>query len=349
MKNLKKILAVLGVVTLMASYLSPFTAYAANTNSRRNNEEACKNHVWRRTLVTNPELYIKENLKCYKWSLDELNNEIWNDGYVCKADETQEWLCTITEITWDDNTWDDNTWDDNTWDDNTWDDQPTNNWETNKTWYSGWGFHGNTTSNNDDTEEISFGWEVDLEWEVDLKNIENSEWETNNSEVDVDNSKKNNSKSELDLAYDWAVENGIIDLNTNLGKPLTRWDLADLTLNYITKSTTLQRKLSENAVYGDDNSENYQSVYKYQVMGIHADGSALDNFMPSQIATKAESVTVFDRVIHGLENNIDGANFYEKHASVLQAQWIINETINGTDHETVGGVILMMYKYEHWK
>ena len=81
-------------------------------------------------------------------------------------------------------------------------------------------------------------------------------------------------------------------------------------------------------------------------MGIHADGSALDNFMPKQKATKAESVTVFDRILHGLQYNINGANFHEKHASVLKDEWIIDENINATDLETRGGVILMMYKYK---
>ena len=46
------------------------------------------------------------------------------------------------------------------------------------------------------------------------------------------------------------------------------------------------------------------------------------------------------------ETIINGANFHEKHASVLKDEWIIDEDINATDLETRGGVILMMYKYK---
>jgi len=117
-------------------------------------------------------------------------------------------------------------------------------------------------------------------------------------------------------------------------------------LTYITKLTSLQPKSSADVVYWDDNSQTFQSVYKYQVMGIHADGSALDNFGVNQMATKAESVTVFDRVLHGLQNNIDGANFYEKHASVLKSEGIVDNNVNLNDLETRGGVIMMMYRHE---
>ena len=352
MKNFKKVVAILGVFVLVASCFMPLTVDAGpagpanpgdapagpvNPNDPAGpvnpNDPAGPNEPWGprpscdghndRPLITNPEIFwANEPDKCYHWTLEELLSEY--SDFSCEEVQNaeapvagpraldrknKEYTCSRITDTWDDNTWDDDAWNDQS-----------NNWWTIGGGYSGWGSHRGSSS-SDSSEEIVLRWEVLLWWE-------------------------DTSASESDLAREWAIENGLIDSEADLVKTLTRWDLASLTLNYITKLTSLQQKSLEDVVYWDDNSQTLQSVYKYQVMGIHADGSALDNFGANQMTTKAESITVFDRVLHGLQNNIDGANFYEKHASVLKSEGIVDNNVNLTDLETKGGVIMMMYRHE---
>jgi hypothetical protein len=44
-------------------------------------------------------------------------------------------------------------------------------------------------------------------------------------------------------------------------------------------------------------------AYQYQIMGINADGSALESFNPNGLVSRAEFATVFSRVLFGSKYN----------------------------------------------
>jgi hypothetical protein len=46
-------------------------------------------------------------------------------------------------------------------------------------------------------------------------------------------------------------------------------------------------------------------AYQYQIMGINADGSALEYFIPNGLVSRAEFATVFSRVLYGNVNNTE--------------------------------------------
>jgi hypothetical protein len=113
----------------------------------------------------------------------------------------------------------------------------------------------------------------------------------------------------------------------------------------------MEKKLDENVSYPDVNSslwelENYiKSAYQYQIMWIHANGSKLTNFKPNKFVSRWEFATVFSRILHGFEYNINWANFYEKHLEILKSEWILKDT-NPARIEEKKWVILMMYRHQ---
>ena len=68
-------------------------------------------------------------------------------------------------------------------------------------------------------------------------------------------------------------------------------------------------------------------------------------FKPNKFVSRGEFTTVFSRILHGFEYNINWANFYEKHIEVLKSEWILKDT-NPARIEKKKWVILMMYRYQ---
>ncbi len=84
-------------------------------------------------------------------------------------------------------------------------------------------------------------------------------------------------------------------------------------------------------------------AYQYQIMGINADGSALENFNPNGLVTRAEYATVFSRVLYWSANNQKDGPYYEKHLAALKEAGILSND-NPTIEEVRGWVMLMMYR-----
>jgi putative hemolysin len=84
-------------------------------------------------------------------------------------------------------------------------------------------------------------------------------------------------------------------------------------------------------------------AYQYQIMGINADGSALENFNPNWLVTRAEFATVFSRVLYWDKYNQAEWNYYEKHLSALKGAGILSNDAP-TIQEVRGWVMLMMYR-----
>ena len=184
-------------------------------------------------------------------------------------------------------------------------------------------------------------------------NIKDNEDENNKNEGKSDSNSNWDYDQELLDAYNWAIKQWIInstfeDLFNEW--ELTRAEMAKIAVKYV-QMLWLEKKLDEDVSYPDVDSslwelENYiKLAYQYQVMWIHADGSKLTNFKPNKFVSRGEFATVFSRILHGFEYNINWANYYEKHLEVLKSEWILNDT-NPARVEEKKWVILMMYRYQ---
>ena len=204
-------------------------------------------------------------------------------------------------------------------------------------------------------------------WRISSNNVDNQSETTSDSDTkdnENENSKneeKSNSDSnsnwdndqELLDAYNWAVSQWLITSSFDdlLNEwELTRAELARIAVKYV-HTLWMEKKLDENVSYPDVNSslwelENYiKSAYQYQIMWIHANGSKLTNFKPNKFVSRWEFATVFSRILHGFEYNINWSNFYEKHLEVLKSEWILKDT-NPARIEEKKWVILMMYRQQ---
>ena len=202
-------------------------------------------------------------------------------------------------------------------------------------------------------------------WRVSPNNWDNEHGVSSESNIsdnennDSENEKKSDSNvngdddHELLDAYNWAVNQWLInssfeDLFNEWA--LTRAEMAKIAVKYV-QMLWMEKKLDEDVSYPDVNSslwelENYiKSAYQYQIMWIHADGSKLTNFKPNKFVSRWEFATVFSRILHGFEYNINWANYYEKHLEVLKSEWILKDT-NPARVEEKKWVILIMYRYQ---
>ena len=204
-------------------------------------------------------------------------------------------------------------------------------------------------------------------WRISSNNVDNQSETTSDSDTkDNENeNSKNEEKSNSDFnsnwdndqelldAYNWAVSQWLITSSFDdlLNEwELTRAELARIAVKYVL-TLWMEKKLDENVSYPDVNSslwelENYiKSAYQYQIMWIHANGSKLTNFKPNKFVSRWEFATVFSRILHGFEYNINWANFYEKHLEILKSEWILKDT-NPARIEEKKWVILMMYRHQ---
>ena len=160
-------------------------------------------------------------------------------------------------------------------------------------------------------------------------------------------------KDEQLQAYNRAYQQGITTLSgeARLKDEITRAELAKMMSVYVTKVLGKQLVLTGVAQYPDvdlkmgDLADYIQLAYELQIMGIHHDGTALARFEPNKLVTRAESATVFSRVLYGAKYNQDGENFFEKHLEALKAANILKDTIPSMK-EMRGWVMLMLMRAE---
>jgi len=191
-----------------------------------------------------------------------------------------------------------------------------------------------TNVSNDVLEE--FRWEVDEPEKAESCSIEGSTF-----------------SDEENQAYLWACEKWIVladnIMKANFNKPITRAELDKMMSIYAKYLLWRSYIVNENVSYPDVDSSLWdlasyiQEWYKLQIMGIHANGVALNNFLPNSLVTRWEFGTVFSRVLYGNKYNVDGANYYEKHLQVLKDAGILTNT-NHSLTELRGWVVLMLYR-----
>ena len=204
-------------------------------------------------------------------------------------------------------------------------------------------------------------------WRISLNNW-NKEHSVSSDDNDInDNEDKNDkNKEKSDSNFDWKYDQELLDaynraikqwlMNSSFDDLLNEWELtraelAKIAVKYV-QILWMEKKLNENVSYPDVDSslwelENYiKLAYQYQIMWIHADGSKLTYFKPNKFVSRWEFATVFSRILHGFEYNINWSNFYEKHLEILKSEWILKDT-NPTRIEEKKWVILMMYRYQN--
>ena len=223
------------------------------------------------------------------------------------------------------------------------DDDSNSNWNNGNSWYSWWwsssgGWSSSSNNTNIDDEELELGWQV------------SEPEDTDTSKCSIEGSTYSDEENQ---AYLWACEKWILPANnimkSNLSSPLTRAELDKMMSIYSKQLLWRSYVVNETVSYPDVDSKlgnlayYIQEWYKLQIMWIHANGVALNNFLPNLLVTRWEFGTVFSRVLYGNKYNIDGANYYEKHLQVLKDAGILTNT-NPTLTEARGWVVLMLYR-----
>lgn len=228
----------------------------------------------------------------------------------------------------------------------------TANWEQNG---SSWRWRV-SPSNWDNKNEIDSNTKVDYTKDEEDKNGKDEEDKNSKNEENTNHNSswkydQENNDQELLVAYNRAIKQWLINSSfENLLNEweLTRAELAKIAVKYV-QLLWMEKKLNEDVSYPDVDSslwelENYiKLAYQYQIMWIHADGSKITNFKPNKFVSRWEFATVFSRILHWFEYNINWSNFYEKHLETLKSEWILKDT-NPTRIERKKWVILMMYR-----
>lgn len=237
-------------------------------------------------------------------------------------------------------------------------DNPSSNWNNNwnswkwyswRGWSSNWWSNTNNTSDDSDNskntnksneESLTLSWEVADEI-MEVKKAESCsiEWSTFSEEENQ--------------AYLWACDKWIVIadniMKADMNKNLTRAELAKMMSIYSEELLWRTRIKNIWVTYPDVDSsledlEYYiKEWYRLQIMGIHADGSALSKFSPNSLVTRWEFGTVFSRVLHGSIHNIGNSHYYEKHLKVLKDEWILKNT-NHKLVEKRWWILLMLYR-----
>ena len=198
-------------------------------------------------------------------------------------------------------------------------------------------------------EEIVLGWEVTEE----STNTEEVKEENTKPAVVISDAAKATYNEEQLAAYQWAYENDITTINdadeARLWDPLTRAELAKMMSQYISSVLKKSPIKADKPEYKDvdeslgDLADFIVKAYQYQIMGIDADGNALEYFNPNGLVTRAEYATVFSRVLYWSVNNQKDGPYYEKHLAALKEAGILSND-DPTIQEVRGWVMLMMYR-----
>ncbi len=164
-----------------------------------------------------------------------------------------------------------------------------------------------------------------------------------------------NFSDEQNQAYTWACERDITTIRAvekaRLNDPLTRAELAKMMAMYATKVLGKQILTTGEVNYVDvdsslgDLADFIKLAYQLQIMGIDANGNALEKFNPHALVSRAEFGTVLSRVLFAGKYNQDGEKWYEKHLNALKEAKVLSNT-TPTLQELRGWVMLMMMRTE---
>jgi len=159
---------------------------------------------------------------------------------------------------------------------------------------------------------------------------------------------------EVFKAYNRAIGEGITtidDINkAKLNTKITRAELAKMMVVYMSWVLQKEPVVTDEVNYKDINSRKLwnltwyiQLAYQYQIMGINADWSPMDNFNPNEPVSRWEFATVLSRVLFGEIYNQDGINYYEQHIEALNKANILNDT-NPNLTEWRWWIMTMLYR-----
>lgn len=303
-----------------------------------NNSEFTEYEFWTKLASKNKWFYVNatngvELMNFYLKNKDEFTT---SNKFTAKFNKNSPDECEFPFYVEPSNDYDTSNW--NSW-----------KWYSWRGWSSNWWSNTNNTSDDSDNskntnksneESLTLSWEVADEI-MEVKKAESCsiEWSTFSEEENQ--------------AYLWACDKWIVIadniMKADMNKNLTRAELAKMMSIYSEELLWRTRIKNIWVTYPDVDSsledlEYYiKEWYRLQIMGIHADGSALSKFSPNSLVTRWEFGTVFSRVLHGSIHNIGNSHYYEKHLKVLKDEWILKNT-NHKLVEKRWWILLMLYR-----
>ena len=139
---------------------------------------------------------------------------------------------------------------------------------------------------------------------------------------------------ELQSAFDWAVNKGFIEdseiAKIRFQRPMTRIDFAQMLLA-VSEKLWLEKHIDKNCDFADLKKApeatiaSSKAVCQLNIMGIHPNQSALENFMPDQLVNRAQMITVLSRMLWGATFNEGGSTFYQKHLEKVANEQLITQ------------------------
>lgn len=158
-------------------------------------------------------------------------------------------------------------------------------------------------------------------------------WVLTHEEVKYSSKKEKKLDSELQSAFDRAVKKGFLidtpETRKKFQDPMTRLELAQM-LNQISDHLNLEPLMEKKCEFTDlswtpeSTKRSAQNVCQLNLMGIHPNQSALENFMPDQLVDRAQMITVISRLLRGDTFN-QGTTFYEKHLEKITSEQLITQ------------------------
>lgn len=159
---------------------------------------------------------------------------------------------------------------------------------------------------------------------------------------------------EVFVAYNWAINNGITtidDVNkVQFNKKITRAELAKMMVEFMSWTLKKQPIITWEVNYRDVNYKKLwdlawyiQLAYQYQIMGINADWTPIEDFNPNKNVTRSEFATVLSRIMFGDKYNQNWENYYEKHIEALEKANILGNT-DPNLIEARWWIMIMLYK-----
>jgi len=159
---------------------------------------------------------------------------------------------------------------------------------------------------------------------------------------------------EVFVAYNWAINNWITTIDdvskVQFNKKITRAELAKMMVEFMSWTLKKQPIITWEVNYRDVNYKNLwdlgwyiQLAYQYQIMGINADWTPIEDFNPNKTVTRSEFATVLSRIMFGDKYNQNWENYYEKHIEALEKVNILGNT-DPNLIEARWWIMIMLYK-----
>ena len=155
-------------------------------------------------------------------------------------------------------------------------------------------------------------------------------------------------------AYNWAITNWITNIDdinkAKLNTKITRAELAKMMVVFMSSVLNKEPIIQDRANYSDVDPEKLwdlawyiQLAYQYQIMGINADWSPIEDFNPNKPISRWEFATVLSRILYGNTYNQNWVKFYEKHIKALNDAQILSDT-NPNLTEWRWWIMTMLYR-----